>query len=240
MAIRFIQKRSGATTATEILDDATGRIILPNLPSATSLAYDTVSNSFKFNKNGHIVALADTSGTQTNTANIGAAAGTGVTAVEYGNGLSHTTVLTLVNTPITMRDTEQGGGVKIYDFPLGSITITGAVATVTETTTSTLASTLHASSTLNWGVGSATQTNATLVTTEQNIVNVTAATSSATINVANTATTGAGGAVILNGTGTAADAYLNAAAAAAGDITGDATTVWNGTVTINWQFNGAA
>lgn len=171
----------------------------------------------------------------------GTVAGTGTTAVERGDGVVHQTVLTLAALPITVRDTEQGGGQKIYDFPLGRILIQGVRAKdVTFTTTSVLADTLNASVTLNWGVGTTTQANATLATTEQDLIPVTAATSSATINVANTATSAAlAASAQFDGTSTAADAFMNLAVAGATDIDANATVTVAGTVTITWVNLGA-
>mgnify|MGYP001619742030 FL=1 len=117
------------------------------------------------------------------TRNTGTTNGSTVSAVEYGNGIIHQTVLTLAVTPLTLRDVELGQGVKIYDFPAGGVTILGATGTVRETTTSALATTLNASVTYNWGVGTTTQANGTLATTEQDIIPTTNGTASATIDV---------------------------------------------------------
>ena len=64
-----------------------------------------------------------------------------VTAVESGNGGFHTTVLTLTAVPMAVSDSNVGGGVKIYTFPQGIISLSGATASVAETTTSAIAST---------------------------------------------------------------------------------------------------
>ena len=159
-----------------------------------------------------------------------------VAAVESGDGTFHQTVLTLTAVPVTMRDTEQGGGVQIYDYPLGSILCLGASATIGVTTTSELASTLNTGVTCNYGVGSVTQSNATVATTEQDIVNVTAFTASATIDVAGADATGVGIGVVtpLDGTSTAINAFLNLAVAGATDIDADATVTVTGEVKITW------
>lgn len=170
----------------------------------------------------------------TTTSGNGAVNGATVAATEGGDGIVHVTTLTFTATPITMRDTEQGGGVKVYDFPAGRILILGSKGTVAVTTTSILANTLNASKTCNWGVGSVTQANATLATTEQDIVNVGAFTSSATINVAGAAANSYGVLTPLDGTSTAIDAFLNLAVAGADDIDGDATVTVTGTVAISW------
>lgn len=64
---------------------------------------------------------------------VGAAAGTGVVATEYGVGFIHKTVLTLTNTPIPQVSITTGngiGGVKVYDMPVGTIKIIGAAALI--------------------------------------------------------------------------------------------------------------
>jgi hypothetical protein len=171
--------------------------------------------------------------------------GTGVTAVEGGNNLYHQTVLTLTNVAMTITDLHFGGGSKIYTFPLGHITLLDGTCSVTETTTSTLASTLKASKTLSVGVGSVqttTQDSGTLATTQQDIVNAFAATSCATINLPNTAATGkvtATTTIRLDGSSTASPVYLNCGVVTNTDIDGDATTLWNGTVTLTWVYAGA-
>lgn len=161
-----------------------------------------------------------------------------VTATELGDpgGLVHQTLLTLTDLPVTVRDTEQGGGVEIYNFPEGRIMRLGAVANINITTTSVIASTLNAGVTCNYGVGSTTQANATLATTEQDFVNVTNITSSATINVAGADSGAVGAAVLdsLDGHSTPISAFFNLAVAGATDIDANATVLVNGTVRITW------
>lgn len=160
-----------------------------------------------------------------------------VTVVESGDSQIHKTVLTLAALPITMRDTEQGGGAQIYTFPLGRIFHMGSIGSIAVTTTSVLADTLNAGVTCNWGVGTTTQASATVATTEQDLVNVAAFTASATINVAGATATGVGAAVLAShdGTTTAKAAFLNLAVATATDIDANATVTVSGTITINWM-----
>lgn len=165
---------------------------------------------------------------------IGAKNGDAVTVVEYGIGPIHQTDFIFTALPLTLRDTQQGNGVKIYDFPAGRILILGATGSITETTTSVLTSTLNAGVTYNWGIGSVTQANGTLATTEQDIIQTTAGTASATINVAGAASKGVGVLTPLDGTTTAIDAYLNVGIASATDIDGDATVTITGTASITW------
>lgn len=160
-----------------------------------------------------------------------------VTAVEGGNGVVHQTTLTLAGVPITMRDTEQGGGASIYTFPKGRILFLGGSGQINTTTTSAIATTLKSGTTCNWGIGTTTQASATLATTEQDLVQVAAFVSGATINVApalSTASVGVASVTPYAGVSTATEAFLNLAIAGAGDIDGDATTTTTGTITLTW------
>lgn len=146
-----------------------------------------VGSTLVWNANGTIAISAPSV-----VANIGGTATTtGLTSSEQGNGVVQKTVFTFSNVSLTVADATVGVGSKIYDFPEGRIFILGATGSATFTTSSILANTLNASSSSRWGVGTVTQTSATLATTEQDILPVTTFTSSATISVANTATTAA-------------------------------------------------
>lgn len=161
-----------------------------------------------------------------------------VVASEVGNGVVNQTLLTLTALPLTLRDTEQGGGAKIWTFPVGYIARIGAHGTVAMTTTSAILSTLNGNKDCNWGVGSTTQANGTLATTEQDIIQTTTIKSSSTINVAAAASTGVGAGVLaaLDGSGTAIDAYFNVGVATGTDIDADATVTITGTVKITWAL----
>ncbi len=167
-----------------------------------------------------------------------------VVASELGSGFIHQTLLTLTNVAITLVQANVGGGAKIYTFPEGTITVLGATATVTPTTTSAILGTLNGSKTLSTGVGSVittTQGSGTLTTTEQDIVNAFSTTSSAAINAAGTVGSGKITATTMlkyDGTSTAQAVFLNCQVPTASDIDGDATTTWSGTVRITWVWNG--
>lgn len=202
-----------------------------------------------FKGNVTIQGLLTTSGGQVNasnpttTVNIGTAA-SGVVATEYGNGFYHQTVLNFTNLAMALSDANVGGGTLLYTFPVGNISAIAGLASVAETTTSTLASTLNAGVTLSVGVGSVqttTQGSGTLVTTQQDLVNAFSATSSATINVAGAVAKGkvtATTALRFDGTSSAITAYLNCGVPTGTDIDGDATTTWTGTVTLTWVYDG--
>lgn len=175
-------------------------------------------------------------------ANVGVVGGTGVTVSEQGNGVVQKSSFTFSNTPLTIPNAvagTQGIGVKIYDFPEGRIFILGATGNPSITTTSVLASTLNTGVSCRWGVGTTVGTNATLATTEQDLIPVTTYLASATINVAPTVVPASlAAAVQFDGTGTPKDAYFNVSVPADADLDADATVAVNGTVTITWVFLG--
>lgn len=148
---------------------------------------------------------------------VGAKNGSTVSAVEYGDGVIHKTVLTCTATPVTIADdagVAQYGGVKVYDFPAGMICTMGAVVSgnLTAGVTGTIID--------NWdgdvALGTVTATTgATLTGTEADImqsVAVSAGTSDKigvvdAVSVATALTES--GARWLDGTATAKDMYLN-------------------------------
>ena len=158
-----------------------------------------------------------------------------VTVVEKGQGLIHQTTFTITAMPVTVADATVGVGTKIYDFPEGRVFILGGTGSAQFTTTSVLASTLNTGVSCRWGLGTVTQTNATLATTEQDLLPVTTFAASATISVANTATTSQlAAAAQFDGTSTAKDAFFNISVPTATDIDADATVLVSGTITITW------
>lgn len=163
-------------------------------------------------------------------------------AIEYGDGVLHQTQITFVNVPLTVTLATTGVGQLLYAFPQGVITILGASGNMTEKTTSILANTLNASVTYNWGVGTVTQSTGALATTQQDVIPTTNGTASATINVAGAVSLAARTAAPaqFNGNATSINCYFNVGVAGAGDIDADATTIWNGVMTITWLFNGLA
>jgi len=159
-----------------------------------------------------------------------------VTAAESGSANLRTTILTLRSMPLLCRDTELGGGVKVYTFPKGKWYNHGCSAVVAVTCTSILANTLNTGVSCRAGVGTVTQANATLATTEQNIVQVTTFTSPATINVPITAfrCEGIMSVTALDMT-TTSDAYFNISVPTLTDIDADASLLIDGTITFNWS-----
>jgi len=163
--------------------------------------------------------------------------GATVGAQEFYAGNLHKTILTCATTPITFTDvphTEMYGGVKIYDFPAGSICTLGAVVSGTLSIAAALA-------TFAGGVALGTvtaTTGTTLASTEADImqeVDVAAAAANvATISAVQFATAlTESGATWLDGTATAKDMYLNFVIDEnAANVTG--LGYFSGTVTVTW------
>lgn len=161
--------------------------------------------------------------------------GLGVTAKHVAIGPLVYTTLTLDNVAQTVVNGTEYQGTKIFDFPETRMWVVGVVATLQQKTTSTLASTLNASSTGAIALGTAAATSTTLNGTAADFLPSTAFTSSATVNVAGTAVSGVlAAAAFFDGTGTAKDLYLNTAYATTGDVDGDATQTISGSIVITW------
>jgi hypothetical protein len=174
----------------------------------------------------------------------GGSAGT----LETVSGLTveHNVVGPLVQTTFTLTDVAQAvvngteyQSTKLFTFPEGRISVLGVTASLAQKTTSTLASTLNASSTGALSLGSAAASATTLANTMVDLLPSTAFTSSATINVAGTAVGAAlATAAQFDGTSTAIPVYLNSAYATTTDVDGDATQTFTGTITITWILLG--
>ena len=140
----------------------------------------------------------------------GAVAGTGATVAEGGNETLHATVITFTNTPVVLAD-EAGvvayGGLKVYDFPEGAIYMLGAILDVDLTKSS-------AGVNANWdgdiGVGVVTASNnATLSSTEQNIIPTTSTPQAVAGATTGNAQSTSAENIVHDGTSTAKDVYVN-------------------------------
>jgi hypothetical protein len=152
-----------------------------------------------------------------------------------GPGGFYRTTITLNDVSQTVVNGTEYQGTKIYDFPECRMYVIGAVATLRQKTTSTIASTLNSGVTGAIGVGTATASATTLATTMQDIIPTTAFTSSTTINVAGTAVTAVlASPAVFDGTATAKDLFLNTAYATTGDVDADATQTISGTIVVTW------
>jgi hypothetical protein len=157
----------------------------------------------------------------------------GLSVYEGGAGPIRQTKFVLNGVSVSVTDsggaTGAHGNLKIYDFPAGAILMHGGAAKLTVTA----ATGIDAGAALVWAVGTtATATdNATLTTTEANIIPSTAATLTSSTNTSSQYTATAAG--ILNGTATAIDGYLNVAVPDAG-ATANSTVTVTGEIVVTW------
>ena len=169
---------------------------------------------------------------------VGVVSGTGVAATESGAGSIRTTRLTLTNVAQAVVNGTEYQSTKIYTFPEGRILLLGTVASLAQTTTSAILTTLN-SATGAVSLGSAAASNVSLTSGMVDIAPSTAFTSSATINVAGTAVNPVlATSAQLDGHTTAVPVYLNSAYATTTDVDADATQTWSGTVDLTWVWLG--
>lgn len=175
------------------------------------------------------------------TGGIGAAAATGNVASE-SMGVVNKTLLTLSAVAIAVTDANAYGGVKLYDFPEGRILILGVTSSIqwAVTTDRTASSgTINDSASLTWALGTAVASNATLATTMVDLIPKTTKVLAAATTALNTASTAAlAASAQFDGTGTAKDAYLNAAFETGTDIDNDGTLTATGTILMHWILLG--
>jgi hypothetical protein len=146
---------------------------------------------------------------------------------------------TLDNVPQAVVNGTEYQGTLLYTFPEGRINVLGVTATLQQKTTSTLASTLNASSTGAISLGTAAASNVSLTGTMVDLLPSTAFTSSATINVAGTAVSAAlAAAAQFDGTSSAKAMYLNTAYATTTDVDGNATQTISGTIVLTYAWLG--
>jgi hypothetical protein len=197
-----------------------------------AVAYDNVIRNNMFISG---TAISNAGATWTAEYNVGTAVIEGLGAivankcsvVESGSGLLHKTVLTFTLTgahDLDLTDADPSAtGVKVYDFPAGSIRIHSAVLDgITAVGGGALGTPV-----LSCGTVTAAA-DATLTGTEADII--------PSIAIAADTHQSLAAAVTLDGTGTAVDLYVNAAAATVG--TGAATVAVTGTLTIVWTNGG--
>jgi len=192
-----------------------------------------LDGSLEANTAASVAAILDTSKRLQTNANVGTA-GTGVTALEFGDGFNHVTVLTLTAaalTPTIPADAE-GAGVIIYTFPAGVYVGTAVHMDITAFTADS------ATNAVDMGVGSlissgdiATLTTATMEDwlTGQTVADISSpATEKSTIMTA--------GAPLLFEAGGSHVVHLNVAGTWNNTVaTADAT----GTITLYWTFLGS-
>lgn len=161
----------------------------------------------------------------------GAVAGVEIAAVESGPAL-HVTRLTITDLVVAMTDATTAGShgsEKLYDFPAGNILVLGVVSDLQIVAG---AGGIGDTAAVVGSIGSAAvgTDNATLTSTEANLMPSTAATLSSGAGNCDGASTAT---ATLDGTDTPAAAYLNLAVPDAGSSANDTLTV-NGTVQLTW------
>lgn len=159
---------------------------------------------------------------------------TGLTAEELVP-IIHKTVLTLDDVAITMTDnTTNGchGGLKIYDLPAGLISVLTALTDLSVTASGSIGATAAVVGSV--GTVVVANANATLTSTEADIVPSTSATLTDSVGAMDGVNTAP---AVLDGTGTAKDVYLNFAVPDAG-ASGNGTITVSGTITLLWVNGG--
>lgn len=225
------------------ISDGTTNSLIPaadaaKLAATTSSAAELnlLDGSLEANTAASVAPILDTAKALRTNANVGTA-GTGVTAVEYGDGYNHVTVLTLTAaalTPTTIPADAEGAGVIAYTFPAGVHLFTACHMDITAFTGTGFAAT----NAVDMGIGSLISSGdiATLTTaamedcvTGQTVADISSpATEKSTIATA--------GAPLLFESGGSKVIHLNVAGTWNDTFTAPVVT---GTITLYWTFLGA-
>jgi hypothetical protein len=157
------------------------------------------------------------------------------TAVEKGSGVTHQTVLTFTLTgdnDLDLADGDHGTGVKVYDFPAGRILVLGATVNASAVTNDAFEA--NPNDTYYLGVGTVTAADdATLATTEQDIIPVTTIDTISNTTLTNDWHAALAASAQFDGTSSAVGLYVNAAVAGA-SLTKALTIAITGTLTVTW------
>lgn len=174
----------------------------------------------------------------------GAKNGSTVTVKEYGDNAVHKTVLTLVNTPVSVVSVTTGngvGGTKVYDFPAGYIQNHGCVADLSiSIATAKQADFTDGTPEGDIGIGTVAPANADALgtdATDDNFATATAFTMSSYVDSSVTLPPEAS--ANYNGSSTPIDLYVNVLVDAADIVDGVTTEVLiSGTITVVWSLLG--
>lgn len=201
--------------------------------TSTAAELNLVDGSVVGNSVASKAALLDAGGDIRTASNVGAV-GTGVTAVEYGDGYNHTTVLTLTITlPAIAGGANLGVGNLIYTLPTGAVIVDAAYMSVGITQSQGFIN----ADTPDMGIGTVIASGVVAVlggttTFEDILTGQTVNDCTGTAEVKTAIPTAAVPLVIE--TGGAHTVYLNVADGWAAN--GDAAATAAGTVVINWHF----
>jgi hypothetical protein len=153
------------------------------------------------------------------------AAVAGVSRKITGNGAGQFKVrIDIKDMDVAVVNGTEFNAIKLLDFPAGRIQIIGGVASLAFAVTTARASTINDNAAMDWSVGTTAAANVTLDGTAANIV----AKQDKALDGAVAAFTTAQGADVAatafyDGTGTAADAYLNISFPTTTDVDGNGT-----------------
>jgi len=180
-----------------------------------------------------------TFGDQRTTSGVGAIVANKCTAVEYGNGIIHQTVLTLTLSGAThdldlAGDADCGTGIKIYDFPAGRILILGA--TINASAVCNDAFNASANDVYNLSCGSVSAVQAAegdLTDTEVDIIPKTVIDTVSNTTLTNAWHAALAASAAFDGTTDALDLYVNASVLNA-STTKAVTIAITGTLTVTW------
>lgn len=158
----------------------------------------------------------------------------GITA-NHRTGATQELTITLVNQSVAIVDAGAagaGGGLKIYSFPRGNIKVGNFT---TNLTISRVGTAITPTAAVVAALGTvAAAADATLTSTEADIIPSTTATLAAGAGTVKARCTAA---VFVDGTAAAKDVYLNFAIPDAGS-TGNDSLLVNGTITLQWNNGG--
>ncbi|MFA4972284.1 MAG: hypothetical protein WC683_06700 [bacterium] len=158
-----------------------------------------------------------------------------VTADEFGDGKNHRTVLTCTDLEVATVDNGtagHGGGTKIYDFPKGLIATGPGIIKADSIVVDGTGLPNDAAFVLSVGSVVATSVVVTLTGTMADIIDQLSLTLSTSVSCVNN-NSSVLGLSIIDGSGTAVDAYLNVSGTA-GSLDADGTLTFTGKIEINW------
>jgi hypothetical protein len=226
---------SGRVVGVELAQACDQKSYLPGMgnDSGTNVTLGTVTANLAGNVTGNVAGNVAGTAASTNTANVGTP-GTGVTAVENGDGNHHITTLTVATVlPAIAGGASLGVGVLLYTLPAGaqivwssrmSMAITQTTGHINANTPTVGLGTVVASGAISVLSGTATF---------QSIIVGTAAANCTGTATLMTATPTASPFTLITETGGVKSIYFNAAAA--WSASGDPAAVLAGTVVLDWD-----
>lgn len=160
---------------------------------------------------------------------------TGLSASDSVDGILHQTTFVLSAVALSITDALAYASKKLFTFPAGRIELIGVTSSLAFAVTTTRASTINASASMTYGLGSAAASNATLATT---MVDMTPKTTQL-LDGAVAAYTIAKGAALaasaqFDGTSTPVPMYFNAAFETGTDIDADGAIAISGSIAATW------